>query len=90
MEAETFFVDTNVFLRYLTNDVPAQADAVEFLLQRAAKGKVSLVGTEVGEWKYGKRWDSSWLSGGSIRAAGSFCAGGFGSAGGSATDQITD
>ncbi|MEP0807414.1 MAG: type II toxin-antitoxin system VapC family toxin [Chloroflexota bacterium] len=43
MKAETVFVDTNLFLRYLTNDVPAQADAVEELLQRAEQNKVSLI-----------------------------------------------
>lgn len=47
MEAETVFADTNLFLRYLTNDVPAQADAVESLLQRAAKGKVNLITTSM-------------------------------------------
>ncbi len=47
MNAETCFVDTNLFLRYLTNDVPAQADAVETLLQRAAKGKVNLITTSM-------------------------------------------
>ena len=45
MKAETAFVDTNLFLRYLTNDVPAQADAVESLLRRAGKGHVQLVTT---------------------------------------------
>ncbi len=45
METKPFFVDTNVFLRYLTNDVPAQADAVESLFRRAADGKVSIVTT---------------------------------------------
>lgn len=40
---ERIFVDTNVFLRYLTNDVPAQAEAVEALLGRARNGDVSLV-----------------------------------------------
>lgn len=45
MDAEIVFADTNLFLRYLTNDVPAQADWVESLLQRAAKGKVNLVTT---------------------------------------------
>jgi uncharacterized protein len=40
---ERVFVDTNLFLRYLTNDVPDQADAVERLLRRAAAGEVSLV-----------------------------------------------
>ncbi len=47
MGVETFFVDTNLFLRYLTDDVPAQAEAVESLLRRAAKGKVSLVTTSM-------------------------------------------
>ncbi|MHB8777814.1 MAG: PIN domain-containing protein [Anaerolineales bacterium] len=47
MEAETVFADTNLFLRYLTNDVPAQADLVESLLHRAAKGKVNLVTTSL-------------------------------------------
>ncbi len=36
------FVDTNIFLRFLTSDVPAQAEAVAQLLRRAADGKVSL------------------------------------------------
>jgi predicted nucleic-acid-binding protein len=45
MEADTVFADTNLFLRYLTNDVPVQADLVESLLHRAAKGKVDLVTT---------------------------------------------
>jgi len=40
---ERVFADTNLFLRYLTNDVPAQADAVERLLQRAAAGEIVLV-----------------------------------------------
>ncbi len=47
MEVDTVFADTNLFLRYLTDDVPAQADAVETLLQRAAKGKVNLVTTSM-------------------------------------------
>ena len=37
------FVDANVFLRYLTNDVPEQANAVQALLDRAASGEVRLV-----------------------------------------------
>ncbi|NOX62687.1 MAG: type II toxin-antitoxin system VapC family toxin [Chloroflexi bacterium] len=37
------FADTNLFLRYLTNDVPEQAEAVERLLRRAGRGEVSLV-----------------------------------------------
>ncbi|HOT92485.1 MAG TPA: PIN domain-containing protein [Anaerolineae bacterium] len=43
MKPERVFADTNLFLRYLTNDVPAQADAVEHLLQRAAAGDLTLV-----------------------------------------------
>ena len=37
-----YFVDTNIFLRFLTNDLPAQADAVTRLLKRAAEGKIIL------------------------------------------------
>lgn len=47
MQAETYFVDTNLFLRFLTNDVPAQADKVEALLRRAAKGEIHLVTTSL-------------------------------------------
>ena len=36
------FIDTNLLLRYLRNDLPEQADAVEALLKRAAAGNVSL------------------------------------------------
>jgi predicted nucleic-acid-binding protein len=43
MKPERIFADTNLFLRYLTNDVPAQADAVEQLLRRAASGEIALV-----------------------------------------------
>lgn len=43
MASKAYFVDTNLFLRYLTNDVPSQADAVQSLLLRAAKGKIHLV-----------------------------------------------
>ena len=37
------FVDANVFLRYLTNDIPEQADAVDAFLDRAASGEIRLV-----------------------------------------------
>jgi predicted nucleic-acid-binding protein len=47
MKVETYFADTNLFLRFLTNDVPAQADKVESLLHRAGKGEVRLVTTEL-------------------------------------------
>ena len=38
-----FFVDTNVFLRFFTNDVPEQATAAEALFRKAAAGEVALV-----------------------------------------------
>jgi uncharacterized protein len=41
MTIERAFIDTNLFLRYLTNDIPEQADRVEELLQRAALGEIS-------------------------------------------------
>jgi len=43
VESERVFADTNLFLRYLTNDVPAQADAVEQILHRASGGELVLV-----------------------------------------------
>jgi len=43
VKAERVFIDTNLFLRYLTNDVPTQADAVEALLQQAADKEMILV-----------------------------------------------
>jgi predicted nucleic-acid-binding protein len=43
MRPKRVFADTNLFLRYLTNDVPLQADAVEQLLRQAAAGDVVLV-----------------------------------------------
>ena len=41
------FVDTNLFIRYLTNDDPEKADRVSQLLDEAAAGKVTLVTTEM-------------------------------------------
>ena len=41
------FVDTNLFIRYLTNDDPAKAERVERLLKDAAAGKVRLVTAEM-------------------------------------------
>ena len=41
------FVDTNLFLRYLTNDDPQKADKVEALLDQAAKAKIQLMTTEM-------------------------------------------
>jgi predicted nucleic acid-binding protein len=43
IEAKRIFADTNLFLRYLTNDIPDQADAVEHLLQKAGAGEIVLV-----------------------------------------------
>ncbi len=37
------FIDTNLLLRFLTNDIPEQAEAVERLLKRAAAGEVILI-----------------------------------------------
>lgn len=44
---KTSFLDTNIFIRYLTNDDPAKADRVEKLLEQAAKGERQLVTTEL-------------------------------------------
>jgi predicted nucleic-acid-binding protein len=43
MKTDSTFVDTNLFLRFLTNDVPVQADAVEKLLRQAEQNKLHLV-----------------------------------------------
>lgn len=47
MESERCFIDTNLFLRYLTNDVPEQADAVEDLLDKATAGEILLLTNSV-------------------------------------------
>ena len=41
------FLDTNIFIRYLTNDDPVKADRVDKLLEQAAKGERQLVTTEL-------------------------------------------
>jgi len=41
------FMDTNLFIRYFTNDDPAKADRVEKLLDKAAVGKIRLVTAEM-------------------------------------------
>lgn len=43
MPAERVFADTNLFLRYLTDDIPEQAQTFERLLRRAAQGEVLLL-----------------------------------------------
>ena len=40
---KTYFVDTNVFMRYLVNDNADHADRVEIFLEQAEKGKIKLV-----------------------------------------------
>jgi predicted nucleic acid-binding protein len=40
---DRLFVDTNIFLRYLTNDDPAKADRVETILQEAIDGELGLM-----------------------------------------------
>jgi len=41
------FVDTNLFVRYLTADDPAKADRVEALLDKAAAGQIKLVTADI-------------------------------------------
>jgi predicted nucleic-acid-binding protein len=43
MTPDVSFADTNLFLRYLTNDIPEQADAFERLLKRAGANELTLV-----------------------------------------------
>ena len=40
---DKFFVDTNIFLRYLTNDDPGKADRVERILRKAIDGQLRLM-----------------------------------------------
>jgi predicted nucleic-acid-binding protein len=44
---KTCFVDTNLFIRYLTNDDQEKADSVEKLLDKASDGKIRLITAEV-------------------------------------------
>lgn len=37
------FIDTNIFIRYLINDVPSQIDKVERLFDLAEKGEITLI-----------------------------------------------
>ncbi len=43
MPADQVFADTNLFLRYLTNDIPAEAEAFEQMLRQAAGGEFQFV-----------------------------------------------
>jgi len=42
MSKAEYFVGTNIFLRFLTADVPDQAQAVDLLLVKVEEGKVTL------------------------------------------------
>ncbi len=42
MKPERVFADSNLFLRYLTNDIPRDADAVEQLFHRGVAGDLAL------------------------------------------------
>ena len=41
------FVDTNIFIRFITNDIPQKADACEILFRKAVEGKESLFTTDL-------------------------------------------
>lgn len=43
----TCFVDTNLFVRYLTDDDAEKSDRVEALLSKASEGKVQLVTSDL-------------------------------------------
>jgi uncharacterized protein len=47
MKSEVIFADTNLFLRFLTKDVPEQSEAVRQLLLKAARGDISLITTSM-------------------------------------------
>jgi len=44
---KTCFIDTNLFIRYLTNDDPHKADKVDALLEAASAGKIKLATAEM-------------------------------------------
>lgn len=41
------FVDANIFLRFLVNDVPTQADACEAIFRKAVEGEEALYTTDM-------------------------------------------
>jgi predicted nucleic acid-binding protein len=43
---KTCFIDTNLFIRYLTNDDPQKADRVDRLLDQATNGEIKLISAE--------------------------------------------
>lgn len=42
----TYYVDTNIFIRYITEDVPQQTDLVEKRFEQAKQNQISLIVTE--------------------------------------------
>lgn len=44
---KTCFVDTNLFVRYLTDDDPEKADRVEALLNEATGGEIKLITSDL-------------------------------------------
>jgi len=44
---KTCFVDTNLFVRYLTDDDPEKADRVEALLNEATAGEIKLITSDL-------------------------------------------
>jgi len=44
---KVYFVDTNLFIRYLTNDDPAKAERVDGLLNQATQKKIKLITAEM-------------------------------------------
>lgn len=40
---DSYFIDTNLFLRYLTNDLPEQATLLEKLIEKSILGEIKLV-----------------------------------------------
>lgn len=42
----TYYVDTNIFVRYLTEDIPQQTELVEKRFQQAKQNQINLITTE--------------------------------------------
>lgn len=47
MKSDLIFADTNLFLRFLTKDVPEQSEAVRKLLLKATQGDITLITTSM-------------------------------------------
>jgi predicted nucleic-acid-binding protein len=47
MKTERIFADTDLFLRYLTNDIPEKVDAIEVILHRAMDGEIVLASNDL-------------------------------------------